>query len=200
MIKYLALGDSYTIGESLPLAENFPNQLVKILQETNFEIYLDKIIAITGWTTDELAQAIYQQQPSCDYDWVTLLIGVNNQYRGRSIEEYAWQFYGLLCQAILFAKGNAQHVIVLSIPDWGLTPFNTTKDKIETSEAIDKFNVVNKMITEKMGCRYLDITSSTREHANNKQYLAEDLLHYSSAEYNIWAKDIASMMSADSKK
>jgi lysophospholipase L1-like esterase len=200
MIKYLALGDSYTKGESLPLAENFPNQLVKILQETNIEIYVDKIIAITGWTTDELAQAIYQQQPSCDYDWVTLLIGVNNQYRGRSIEEYAWQFYGLLCQAILFAKGNAQHVIVLSIPDWGLTPFNTTKDKIETSESIDKFNAVNKMITEKMGCRYLDITSSTREHANDKQYLADDLLHYSSAEYHIWAKEIARMMSADSKK
>ena len=103
-MKYLALGDSYTIGELVNYNDNFPSQLVSILNEKGIEITLDKLIAITGWTTDELSLAIAKEKPSLDYDLVTLLIGVNNQYRGRSLEEYEWQFYSLLCQAILFAK------------------------------------------------------------------------------------------------
>jgi lysophospholipase L1-like esterase len=189
-MKYLALGDSYTIGELVNYNDNFPSQLVSILNEKGIEIKLDKLIAITGWTTDELSLAIAKEKPSLDYDLVTLLVGVNNQYRSRSLEEYEWQFYALLCQAILYAKGIAQHVIVLSIPDWGLTPFNTEKDKIETSNQIDAFNKINKEITTSLGCKYIDVTTSTREHATDETYLAEDKLHYSKEEYKVWAEKI----------
>ena len=126
-MKYLALGDSYTIGELVETSQNFPNQLTSQLVQHGINIQLDKIIATTGWTTDELAMAIASYKPTCDYDLVTLLIGVNNQYRGRSIEEYDLQFYSLLCQAILFANARPDRVIVLSRPDWGLTPFNAER-------------------------------------------------------------------------
>ena len=190
-MKYLALGDSYTIGELVNYNENFPSQLVSILNKKGIETTLDKLIAVTGWTTDELSMAIAKEKPSFDYDLVTLLIGVNNQYRGRSLEEYEWQFYSLICQAILYAKGIAEHVIVLSIPDWGLTPFNTERDKIETSNQLDNFNNINKEITLTLGCKYIDVTSSSRDHATNEIYLAEDKLHYSKEEYKVWAEKIA---------
>lgn len=193
-MKYLALGDSYTIGELVDYNNNFPSQLVSILNEKGIEISLDKLIAVTGWTTDELALSIAKEKPSLDYDLVTLLIGVNNQYRGRSLEEYEWQFYSLLCQAILYAKGITKNVIVLSIPDWGLTPFNTEKDKTEISLQIDAFNKINKEITASFGCKYIDVTTSTREHATNEIYLAEDKLHYSKEEYKLWANSVASCM------
>ncbi len=189
-MKYLALGDSYTIGELVPSNQNFPNQVVSLLQEKGKDCRLDKLIAVTGWTTDELAIAIEKDRPAFDYDIVTLLIGVNNQYRERSLEEYRWQFYTLLCQAILFANGNPKHVIVLSIPDWGLTPFNTSRDSQLTSAQIDAFNAINRSITFDLGCNYIDVTNSSREHATDKNFLAEDLLHYSATEYTIWAKKV----------
>ena len=190
MIKYLALGDSYTIGEQVEYDLNFPNQLVTMAELDGRAILLDKLIAKTGWTTDELATALEKERPSFDHDLVTLLIGVNNQYRGRETDEYAWQFYALLCQSILFAKGNAQNVIVLSIPDWGLTPFNTERDKAKTSAEIDAFNTINKDITASLGCHYIDITASTRAHAPDLTFLAGDRLHYSAAEYKLWAEKI----------
>jgi lysophospholipase L1-like esterase len=194
MIKYLALGDSYTIGEKVDASLNFPNQLVALSSSLDHPIILDKLIAVTGWTTDELATAIEKERPSFDYDLVTLLIGVNNQYRGRSIDEYAWQFYSLVCQAILCAKAEAKNVIVLSIPDWGLTPFNTERDKDVTSKEIDAFNAINKKTALELGCRYIDITGSTREHAEDLLFLAEDGLHYSEKEYQLWAKHIISLL------
>lgn len=194
MIKYLALGDSYTIGEKVDASLNFPNQLVALSKSLDHPIVLDKLIAVTGWTTDELATAIEKERPSFDYDLVTLLIGVNNQYRGRSIDEYAWQFYSLVCQAILFAKAEAKNVIVLSIPDWGLTPFNTERDKDVTSKEIDAFNAINKKTALGLGCRYIDITSSTREHAQDELFLAEDGLHYAGKEYCLWAERIISLL------
>jgi lysophospholipase L1-like esterase len=193
-MNYLALGDSYTIGEQVDYNLNFPNQVVDILLKQRIDLKLEKLIAVTGWTTDELAKAIYEQQPSFDNDWVTLLIGVNNQYRGKSSEEYAWQFYSLLCQSILFAKGNPKRVIVLSIPDWGLTPFNKDRDKKITSAQIDELNIINKKITTELNCHYIDITPSTREHADDLSYLVSDLLHYSEKEYKIWAEKIATII------
>jgi lysophospholipase L1-like esterase len=193
-MKYLALGDSYTIGESLPYHENFPSQVVKLLNEKNVHVELEKLIALTGWTTDELAVGIYNQNPHRSFDWVTLLIGVNNQYRERSVEEYESQFYSLLCQAILFANGKSNRVIVLSIPDWGLTPFNTTKDKQIVSQQIDEYNLANKQISLHAGCHYLNVTESTREHATDLNYLATDQLHYSATEYKIWATEIAKII------
>jgi lysophospholipase L1-like esterase len=168
--------------------------LVALSSSLDHPIVLDKLIAVTGWTTDELATAIEKERPSFDYDLVTLLIGVNNQYRGRSIDEYAWQFYSLVCQAILFAKAEAKNVIVLSIPDWGLTPFNTERDKDVTSKEIDAFNAINKKTALELGCRYIDITGSTREHAEDLLFLAEDGLHYSEKEYQLWAKHIISLL------
>jgi lysophospholipase L1-like esterase len=193
-MRYLALGDSYTIGEMVDSHVAFPNQVVAILNAKKSDIHLENIIAKTGWTTDELALEISKQTPTHNYDWVTLLIGVNNQYRGRSLEEYEWQFYSLLCQAILFANGNAKRVIVLSIPDWGMTPFNSERDKTETSKQIDAFNKINRSITLKLQCNYIDITESTREHAQDEAYLAIDLLHYSEKEYAIWAQKVASII------
>ena len=189
-MKYLALGDSYTIGEQVEYADNFPNQLSRLAALQNRQIYLDELIAVTGWTTDELAMAIEKKRPSHDYDLVTLLIGVNNQYRERSLDEYRWQFYSLLCQSILFAQSKPQQVIVLSIPDWGLTPFNTSRDKAETSQKINAFNDINKEISLALNCQYIDVTGSTRLHATDKHYLANDLLHYSKNEYKIWAEMI----------
>lgn len=198
-MNYLALGDSYTIGESVDYTENFPSQTAQLLnQEGLTEFKLSKLIAVTGWTTDELAKAIALEKPTHDFDWVTLLIGVNNQYRNRSVEEYSWQFYSLLCQSILFAKGNPKHVIVLSIPDWGLTPFNKDRDKSETSAQIDEYNAINMSISQEMGCHYIDITTSTRQHAEDTNYLAEDLLHYSTKEYAIWANKVAEIIKQNS--
>ena len=193
-MNYLALGDSYTIGELLPFEENFPSQVVALLNRQNVPIKLKQLIAVTGWTTDELSQGIQAQQPIASFDWVTLLIGVNNQYRERSTEEYATQFEDLLNQALHFAQNNPQHVIVLSIPDWGLTPFNTVKDKQQISAEIDSFNAINKAITLEAGVHYLNITSSTREHAKDPHYLAPDFLHYSKHEYAIWANAVANIV------
>jgi lysophospholipase L1-like esterase len=198
-MNYLALGDSYTIGESVDYTENFPSQTAQLLNQEGFsEFKLSKLIAVTGWTTDELAKAIAFEKPTHDFDWVTLLIGVNNQYRNRSAEEYSWQFYSLLCQSILFAKGNPKHVIVLSIPDWGLTPFNKDRDKVETSAQIDEYNAINMSISQEMGCHYIDITTSTRQHADDTNYLADDLLHYSPKEYAIWADMVAQIIKHNS--
>lgn len=189
-MKYLALGDSYTIGEQVDYKLNFPNQVLDLMQQHGQTFELSHLIAKTGWTTDELNVAISQIQPDYQHDWVTLLIGVNNQYRQRSLEEYSWQFYALLQQSILFAKSIPSRVIVLSIPDWGMTPFNTERPSDVVSAEIDQYNAINKKITQQSGCHYIDITTSTREHATDTSYLAPDLLHYSEKEYSLWATKI----------
>ena len=123
MYTYLALGDSYTIGEQVPMKENFPNQAVQLLRKQNIDVADPVIIATTGWTTDELAAAISEHNIAETFSFVTLLIGVNNQYRGRSVENYRQEYTQLLDKSIAFANGHAQNVFVLSIPDWGVTPF-----------------------------------------------------------------------------
>lgn len=190
-MTYLALGDSYTIGEALPFEKNFPSLLSELLTKNGTPCTLDKVIAVTGWTTDELLLALEEEKPSHNYDLVTLLIGVNNQYRGRSMDEYRWQFYTLLCQAILYAGGKANQVVVLSIPDWGLTPFNKEIDRAVVSAEIDAYNAINEEITRTMGCHYINITTSTRMHANDLDYLVADQLHYSDKEYALWAEQVA---------
>ena len=121
--SYLALGDSYTIGQSVLSSENFPSQTVQLLNQQNYNFKSPEILATTGWTTDELQNNINNHVFTPPYDFVSLLIGVNNQYRGRSVENYKPEFESLLKQAIQFAGGNTNRVIVLSIPDWGVTPF-----------------------------------------------------------------------------
>jgi lysophospholipase L1-like esterase len=189
-LRILCLGDSYTIGELMPASDNFPNQLRAMLEANGSLVEELTIIAKTGDTTFELMEKIVEQKPHAHYHLVTLLIGVNNQYRNLSVDEYAEDFENLLQQSIDFADGNAQNVIVLSIPDWGLTPFNTNRDVADTSEAIDEFNIVNKVLTNENGCKYIDVTISSRLHAKDPNFLATDLLHYGKAEYAIWAKMI----------
>ena len=137
--RYLALGDSYTIGESVPSAENFPHQLASALG-----LGEPQIIAKTGWTTDELNAAIDAANPQGPYDLVTLLIGVNNQYRGRDAEQYRGEFTALLRRAIGFAGGDASNVVVVSIPDWGVTPFAEGRDRAKIASEIDRYNAINR--------------------------------------------------------
>jgi lysophospholipase L1-like esterase len=186
--NYLALGDSYTIGESVPDTGRFPAQLVSSLTKNNIYFNSPEIIATTGWTTDELADAIRKKQSSLlpKYDLVSLLIGVNNQYRGRDAEEYRTQFKDLLRTAIVFAGGEKSKVFVVSIPDWGVTPFAEGRDRKKISEEIDLYNKINKEETLKEGIAYIDITPESRTAANDKSLIASDGLHPSEKMYKEW--------------
>jgi lysophospholipase L1-like esterase len=186
--RYLALGDSYTIGEKVEEKDNFPHQTVSILNKEEKQFEAPKIIAKTGWTTDELQDELAKTDLVIPYDIVTLLIGVNNQYRGRSAEEYAVQFDALLRQAIDYAGGKYQHVIVLSIPDWGVTPFAHDRDREKITEEIDLFNDINKKIAAQHKVHYIDITPYTREATSDLSLVTEDGLHPSGKDYNRWAK------------
>ena len=179
--RYLALGDSYTIGESVAAADRFPHQLARQL-----EIAEPQIIARTGWTTDELNAAIDAAAVDGRFDLVTLLIGVNNQYRGRDAEEYRREFAALLGRAIGFAGGDPKKVVVVSIPDWGVTPFAATRNRAEIASAIDRYNAVNREETAKAGARYVDITSVSRR--TDPAMVAPDGLHPSATQYAEWVR------------
>lgn len=194
---YLALGDSYTIGEQVPIGENFPNQSAFFFKTDSF--YAEtRIIARTGWTTDELVTGINAANAlsplRSQYDFVSLLIGVNNQYRGRTVENYRTEFEGLLVQAIQFAGNRANKVVVLSIPDWGVTPFAEGLDRTRIAREIDAYNAVNKEISIRYNVHYIDITPWTREAATDRTLLAADGLHPSGKEYQRWAERLSSWM------
>lgn len=186
-IRYLALGDSYTIGESVDATERFPNQLADFLKAGGLQTEVT-IIAKTGWTTNELWDGIQASEINPPYDLVSLLIGVNNQYRGYDINEYREQFVFLLNKSIEYAGGNPQRVIVLSIPDWGVTPFAHGQGGERIARDIDAFNAVNRAETEKAGAQYINITSISREAAYDVTLIAGDGLHPSGKMYLEWAK------------
>jgi lysophospholipase L1-like esterase len=184
-ITYLALGDSYTIGESVDAKLRYPEQLSDSLRALKVEVNTLKVIAKTGWTTDELDNAINNTtdlKPS--YDLVSLLIGVNNQYRGRTVESYKPEFTALLERAIKFAGGNKNHVFVVSIPDYAFTPFGSGSTKI--SLGIDEYNAANEEITKKMGVKHFNITPISREGLADKDLVAKDGLHPSGKQYTRW--------------
>lgn len=187
-MRFLALGDSYTIGESVALKERWPIQLAGLLREAGFNVDAPTLIAKTGWTTDELNAAIDRANPQGSYDLVSLLIGVNNQYRGRDADEYRAEFAVLLKRAIGFADGNAKHVLVLSIPDWGVTPFAAGRDRSAIAAAIDRFNAINREESERAGARYVDVAPISREAATDKKLIADDGLHPSGVMYAEWAR------------
>lgn len=191
---YLALGDSYTIGESVPLEKNFPHQVVELLRKEKINIDAPAIVAKTGWTTDELQEQLSRVRLAVPFDFVTLLIGVNNQYRGRSGAEYAQQFEELLQQAIGYAADKPNHVIVLSIPDWGVTPFAKDRDKNKIATEIDAFNAINESLAKKYKVHYINITPLTREAATDKTLVAEDGLHPSAKDYARWAEQVKEVM------
>lgn len=189
--KYLALGDSYTIGEGVKESERYPIQLKDKLKEAGINLNEVNIIAKTGWTTDELNAAIDKQNPNSDYDLVTLLIGVNNQYRGRDTANYRDEFAALLERAIGFTSSK-ENVIVISIPDWGVTPFakEKGKDQQQVTTEIDIFNKINLEETLKRNIEYLDVTDISREALNDLSLLAEDGLHPSGKMYSLWVEKI----------
>jgi lysophospholipase L1-like esterase len=190
-ISYLALGDSYTVGEGVPLYESYPYQAVQILRKKGLNLQAPEIVAKTGWTTDELQASINGTKFLPIYDVVTLLIGVNNQYRGKSPEEYADEFESLLKQAIAFAGNDNKRVAVLSIPDWGATPFAEGRDRAKITAEIDAFNAVNRKITSKYKVQYIDITPGTRMAAQDPSLVTKDKLHPSGKEYMKWAEKVA---------
>jgi lysophospholipase L1-like esterase len=184
-VRILALGDSYTIGEGVAAPERWPVLLAALLRERGLSVADPEIVATTGWTTDELSAGIDAAAPVGPFDLVTLLIGVNNQYRGRPADEYAAELGELLDRAVAFAGGNPGRVVVLSIPDWGVTPFAEGRDRAAIGEEIDRFNGVNRGAAARRGARYVDVTGATREHPGQ---LVSDGLHPSGEAYAEWAR------------
>lgn len=184
---YLALGDSYTIGEQVRITENFPYQTVQLLRKKAIRVHAPEIIAATGWTTDELSSAIEATVALEKYDIVSLLIGVNNQYRGRSAKEFMIELEHLLQKSIQFAGNNAKNVFLLSIPDWSVTPFAAGRDKNKIAEEIDQYNTICKNAAEKFQPHFIDITMAQRADGNKAEFLAGDGLHPSGKEYAKWA-------------
>jgi lysophospholipase L1-like esterase len=187
-MKFIALGDSYTIGESVAEAERWPVQLARRLRAEGINIAEPVIIARTGWTTDELAAAIDEQTLEGPFDLVSLLIGVNNQYRGYDQAVYRQEFAQLLARAVAFAGGNAGRVLALSIPDWGVTPFAYGRDRAAIAADIDAFNAINRAETARLGAHYVDVTAVSRQAADDHSLLADDGLHPSGKMYGLWVE------------
>ena len=187
-VRMLALGDSYTIGEGVAADDRWPVRLAAMLRARGISVAAPVIVARTGWTTDELSAGIDAARPEGSYGLVTLLIGVNNQYRGRSADEYRTQFRALLSRAIGFAESKASRVIVVSIPDWGVTPFAQGRDRTRIGTEIDAFNAINREETLNVGAHYVDVAPMSRRAATEKDLIAGDGLHPSAAMYAEWAR------------
>jgi lysophospholipase L1-like esterase len=187
-VHFLALGDSYTIGQSVSVNERWPAQLANELSIRGYEVPEVKYIAQTGWRTDNLKNAIELQQPLEGYNLVSLLIGVNNQYQGGSTSTYYNEFESLLKTALLLTSNNPEHVFVLSIPDYAYTPFGGGSSVISTQ--IDEFNSINKIITESYSIKYIDITPISRLGLLQPELVASDGLHPSGIMYEMWVQEI----------
>ena len=188
--RFLALGDSYTIGERVSAKNRWPNQLARLLEAEG--IHTDvTVIARTGWTVDELWEGIQASPPEGTYDLVTLLIGVNDQYRGYPLDWYREKFHFMLEKAILYAGGHPDKVIVLSIPDWGFTPFAATRGDTEPiSQQIDAFNAINLEETKSVGAHYVDVTIISRMALDDFDLITGDRLHPSGKMYAMWAEKV----------
>lgn len=196
MKSLLCLGDSYTIGEAIPEKDSFPFQLVEQLNKRGISFQAPEIIAKTGWTTQETLDAMKIYKFKDRYDWVTVLSGVNNQYRGYSLESYIDEFSRLLELALQLADGNRQRVVVLSIPDWGCTPFAHDRDIEKIAFEIDRFNDENKRLAAQLRLSYIDITESSRKAKENRALVANDGLHPSALEYAGWANLLSNLIAS----
>lgn len=196
-IMYLALGDSYTIGESINAKGRYPAQVAGMLEAKGIPVSDVHYIAVTGWTTEDLQQAMDEEKPH-KYNIVTLLIGVNDQYQHIDTGTYAGHFTTLLQEAVKLAHGNKKHVTVISIPDYGVTPFGGGDENI--SRQIDAFNMVNKRITEAHHIAYVDVTGLSRQAATDNSLIARDGLHYTAKEYGLWAEKIVEVISKELDK
>ncbi len=191
---YLALGDSYTIGQNVSVEDRFPHQTVARIKQLGIIVSTPEYIATTGWTTGNLLSAIASANKSKNYDLVSLLIGVNNQYQGRDTAEYRRQFTQCLEQAILHAANRKDRVFVLSIPDYGVTPFGSMFDRQKIAKEIDAFNNINVFVATQFGVSYINITPGSREAINDPTLVANDGLHPSGKEYRKWAELLANSM------
>ncbi|MCR8558426.1 SGNH/GDSL hydrolase family protein [Mucilaginibacter sp. BJC16-A38] len=200
-VTYLALGDSYTIGQSVPQIQSFPYQLVSLLNYYQFNVQKPDIIATTGWTTDDLISAISRSDfKDNKYDFVTLLIGVNDQHEYQSKDNYRTKFAQVLQTAINFAKGDASRVFVLSIPDYGVTPYGNGGESIIGPD-IDAFNAINREETAKAHVlSYIDITAISRLAATNPSLIADDGLHPSAQMYQMWVQALEPSVKARLEK
>ncbi|MFC5582830.1 SGNH/GDSL hydrolase family protein [Rhodanobacter terrae] len=194
-LRYLALGDSYTIGEAVAAHERWPAELVQRLRRAGVAIDDPRIVAVTGWTTDELSQGMDAASLVPAYDLVTLQIGVNNQYRGRAADDFRGQFADLLARAIMLAGGHAARVVVVSIPDWGVTRFahEQGRDRSRIAAELDAYNVIARDESHRAGARFVDITGISRAHPD---LVAEDGLHPSAAQYALWVEAIEPIVRA----
>lgn len=194
--SYLALGDSYTVAENIPLYESFPYQLVQLLRTKGWHIHAPEIVARTGWTSSELAAHLLHTRLLEKYDFVTLLIGVNNQYRQQPVEEYRSDFEFLLKKALHLSGEQPTHVVVLSIPDWSVTPHAEGSDAAAVAKEIDAFNEVNAALARQYKVHYIDVTPGTREMGDDLSLVASDGLHPSGKEYARWAQQLAYLLEA----
>lgn len=188
--RFLALGDSYTVGEGVSPEERWPSLLAAALRERGTEVEEPVLVARTGWTTDELSAGIDAAGPRGPFALVTLLIGVNDQYRGRSAEEYRGGFRALLERAVSLAGGRPGRVVTVSIPDWGVTPFAAGRDRARIGEEIDAFNAANREVSGELGTRWVDVTPPSRRAASGAGLLAPDGLHPSGRMYSAWVERI----------
>ncbi len=194
--SYLALGDSYTIGEAVPLFESFPYQTIYLLRKMGFPFHAPEIVAKTGFTSFELIEQLLHTPLPESFDFVTFLIGVNNQYRGLAIDEFKEQCTFLAQKALHFTGGQANRIIMLSIPDWGATPFAEDRNRKEIAQEILAFNAVVHYIALQKKIQYIDITETTRAVSGKEDYLAADNLHYSGKLYALWAKAVSQQIAA----
>ena len=192
-IRYLALGDSYTIGERVDPVERWPEQLARQLETAGIPLVDVQTIAQTGWTTSELDAAIDGVDPQGPFDLVSLLIGVNNQFRGADIEEYRREFAGLLVRAIGFAGGDPSRVLVVSIPDWGVTPFASDYDSTQVAGEIDAHNTIAEQTALTAGAQWVNITPISR---GSRSEIDDDGLHPSASQYTAWVELILPVVSA----
>ena len=186
-LRALALGDSYTSGDRVALSERWPVRLVELVRQRGVRIDQPHVVARTGWSTAELAAGVDRANPQGPFDLVMLQVGVNDQLRGRSLESYRREFAGLVARAIAYAGGDPWAVIVLSVPDWGVTPAADGQDRARIAQEIDRMNQVNREVTWQLGAQYIDVTPISRLAGEEPELLSEDGLHPSALMYDMWA-------------
>jgi lysophospholipase L1-like esterase len=189
-VRILALGDSYTIGEGVAADQRWPEQLATRLRASGLDVPPPRVIATTGWRSDDLSRAIGRAQLEPPYALVTLLIGVNDQYQDYREKGYPARFAMLLKRALELAGGDRKRLIVVSIPDYSVTPFARKMNRAKVSAAIERYNKVNRDTVARQGIVYVDVTEISREAATNSGLLADDGLHPSGSMYARWVEKI----------
>jgi len=187
-VRFLALGDSYTIGEGVADEDRWPNQLTRALRARGFELDDPQLVARTAWTTDELFDAIAEADPRGPYDLVTLMVGVNDQYRSRPVDSFTKEYVTLVRRAIAFAARSPMRVLAISIPDWGATPFAASRDRAMISGEIAAYNDAGLKLATSLGVRWIDLTEMTREMQSNPALVESDGLHPSGEMYRRWSE------------